>query len=211
MGMESQLKNAIQLGDEDSAKTILDDLFRENIDNRKLDAAMRSILLFDVVSTTVKALDEIHCARDEVQETIASIMERRDSCDRSMDAGDIAELVLMACRSCRNRTTDHTGKLLEEMVQFIDCHISDPNLSLQGAAASLSISEVHLSRVFSSRMGRPFREYIEESRMCRAKEMLQTTQLPIKEIAFAVGYRSMNTFSRAFSRKNGSTASSFRS
>jgi transcriptional regulator GlxA family with amidase domain len=62
-------------------------------------------------------------------------------------------------------------------------------------------------------MGRPFREYIEESRMCRAKEMLQTTQLPIKEIAFAfaVGYRSMNTFSRAFSRKNGSTASSFRS
>jgi AraC-like DNA-binding protein len=46
--------------------------------------------------------------------------------------------------------------------------------------------------------------------MCRAEELLATTDLPVKEVAQRVGYRDASRFSKAFKRARGVTPSQSR-
>jgi AraC-like DNA-binding protein len=61
----------------------------------------------------------------------------------------------------------------------------------------------HLNRVFRKLMGKPFREKQLELRLARAKELLATTQLRIRQVALESGFQSPNLFNGMFKRQIG--------
>ena len=59
-------------------------------------------------------------------------------------------------------------------------------------------SEAHFARSFKAAFGLPPHRYLLTCRIERAAAMLRDTDLPIADIAFATGWRSLGTFGRTF-------------
>ena len=60
------------------------------------------------------------------------------------------------------------------------------------------VSEAHFARSFKEAFGVPPHRYLLTRRIERASALLRDTDLPISEIAFRTGYKSLGTFGRTF-------------
>lgn len=69
---------------------------------------------------------------------------------------------------------------------------------LNDLAAYLGISDRHLRRAFVQELGVTPIEYLQSYRLLRAKELLTDTALPVTQVAFASGFRSLRRFNEVF-------------
>ena len=60
------------------------------------------------------------------------------------------------------------------------------------------VSEAHFARSFKDAFGLPPHRYLLTRRIERAKSLLRDTDVPIIDIAFQTGWRSLGTFGRTF-------------
>jgi AraC-like DNA-binding protein len=91
---------------------------------------------------------------------------------------------------------------LQDVLRFIEVHLSDSNLSTSMVARGCGISPRYLS--FLLRLnGTSFSELVWEQRLEKAKSWLSTSNprdISISEIAYGVGFKSPAHFSRMFKR-----------
>jgi AraC family transcriptional activator of tynA and feaB len=93
-------------------------------------------------------------------------------------------------------------KRLQDVLRFIDVHLSDPGLSTTMVAQSTGISPRYLSFLLKQN-GTPFSELVWDKRMKIASRWLASSDpgsISIAEIAFRVGFKSPAHFSRMFKR-----------
>ena len=91
---------------------------------------------------------------------------------------------------------------LQDVLRYIDLHLSDPSLSTSMVADACGISPRYLSFLLKQN-GTPFSELVWDKRMKIASRWLATskpTEISIAEIAFRVGFKSPAHFSRMFKR-----------
>lgn len=72
------------------------------------------------------------------------------------------------------------------------------------------ISEAHFARSFKEAFGVPPHRYLLTRRVERARSLLRDTDLTVTEIAFAVGWNSLGTFTRTFRDVTGDSPSQSR-
>lgn len=72
------------------------------------------------------------------------------------------------------------------------------------------VSEAHFARSFKEAFGVPPHRYLLTRRIERAVALLRDSELPITEIAFQTGWRSLGTFGRIFRDITGEKPSSIR-
>ena len=82
-------------------------------------------------------------------------------------------------------------------------------INLESVADRLALSPHRLSRLFVEETGRGFSDYLIDYRIQKAKELLGTGQVAVKEVSFSVGYQDPNYFSRLFKKATGLTPSEF--
>ncbi|MGH2531189.1 MAG: helix-turn-helix transcriptional regulator [Thermomicrobiales bacterium] len=83
-------------------------------------------------------------------------------------------------------------------------------LSLDDMAEIACLSPFHFSRVFRGCTGVPPGAFLSALRMERAKGLLLTTDAPITEVCYAVGYTSLGTFTSRFTHAVGVSPSHLR-
>ena len=98
---------------------------------------------------------------------------------------------------------------VQRAISFIDGHLDD-DLSLPQIAEALGISPHHFAHVFRTTVGVAPHQYVIRRRVERAKQLLQTTDLPIVEIALVVGCANQSHFSALFHRHTGLTPHAYR-
>lgn len=91
---------------------------------------------------------------------------------------------------------DHRVKMV---MRFIEEH-GDRQLSLNEIAQSINVSPWHLCRLFKMATGTSVNQYLLGLRMQKAKELLETTCLRVKEIMNQVGIRDESHFARTFKK-----------
>lgn len=77
-------------------------------------------------------------------------------------------------------------------------------------ASVSAVSEAHFARSFKDAFGLPPHRYLLMRRIERATALLRDTDLPITEIAFQTGWRSLGTFGRTFFDITGENPGTFR-
>ena len=87
---------------------------------------------------------------------------------------------------------------------------ADPVGNSEDWALTLNISNSHLQHLFKKATGVALGQALTEKRLQKAARLLATTNLRIKEIAFAVGYEHTSSFTRAFERRFAQTPRHFR-
>lgn len=97
------------------------------------------------------------------------------------------------------------------IIDFLDAHYCDQNMSLMMLANQFNMSIPYMSRFFLEHSGTNFVDYLSQKRMQRACELLRTTDEPVREIVEKVGYSNVSSFTRKFSELYDVTPGRFRS
>ena len=100
--------------------------------------------------------------------------------------------------------------ILKTVVDFIDSHYMEEDISLNTVANVANVSSNHFSALFSQNMGQTFIEYLTTLRMNKAKELLRCTGMRSSEIAGEIGYKDAHYFSYLFKKTQGMTPSDYR-
>ena len=89
-------------------------------------------------------------------------------------------------------------------------HASDETLGLKFLAAQLELSPNYLSRLFRDKTGERINEHITRVRIQNATDGLRTTQLSVKAIGAACGFKDTSYFCRVFRQIIGQTPQDYR-
>lgn len=94
-------------------------------------------------------------------------------------------------------------------LDFIEGNLSR-GITLTEIAAAAALSPYHFARAFKVSMGISPVRYLWRRRMDMAKVMMQTSRVPLVDIAFACGYSAQGTFTTAFKLATGITPAVWR-
>lgn len=94
--------------------------------------------------------------------------------------------------------------------QFVHSHIKE-NITLTAISEYLGLSSSYFSRMFSKETGQKFIDYVTEEKIQLAKELIQSSNKKIYEVAEVIGYENVYYFSRVFKKTTGMSPLEFRS
>ena len=125
-------------------------------------------------------------------------------------------LVLMAAKPrLRERAERSAGGLSgaarRRVLEFVDAHLDEAELSLPRLAAEAHLSEFHFARMFRASMGCTVHDWVAARRLDRARALLRESGLPLADIAAACGYASASHLSQRFKAGTGTTPGQYRS
>lgn len=114
------------------------------------------------------------------------------------------EAGVLAVQSERQLTT-----LVEKTREFVNNNFATP-FTREQIAAALGVSPTYVSRVFHRQTGMALWDYVNGFRIARACDLLQHSDMPVTEVAFAVGFNDPAYFSRVFRREIGKSPATYR-
>lgn len=208
--LQKRLINCVMNHDRSGMDDILNTLKEKNSRGTEMPSYISHLLVDSLISTllqinTLSGLpseqaQEIH---SKVTELMSMPIHQRFETIRSLYAS-VSDAIE------RNKSDSGKAQTIDDIAAYIEEHFADPDLSLTGVADLFHVSESYLSFTFKAQKGINFFSYIEDMRISKAKALLRQTSLKISEIAEQSGYASTNSFCRAFKRKTGISASSYR-
>lgn len=92
---------------------------------------------------------------------------------------------------------------------LVDARYAEP-LDVADLARTAGLSRAHFSREFKSAFGESPHAYLLTRRLERAAALLRSTDRSVIEICFAVGLRSVGSFTTSFTRAYGMTSTVYR-
>jgi AraC-like DNA-binding protein len=89
--------------------------------------------------------------------------------------------------------------IIDDITSFIKSCNGKP-VTVNEIAKKLSYSRSHISKEFKQQTGQSLKSYIDKTRLDKAKEMLLYSDFSISDIAFALGFKDVYSFSRFFKK-----------
>ena len=108
-------------------------------------------------------------------------------------------------------STELSKQASGQILNWLDEHLCDENLSLSYFAETFSLSESNMSRKIKALTGENFLSYVNQKRIEHACTLLKTTDLSVLHIARVSGYENDITFRRIFKKYMGITPGEYRS
>jgi AraC-like DNA-binding protein len=99
---------------------------------------------------------------------------------------------------------------ISQVVHYMEEHFSDPEISITALADSLELSTTRFSLSFKEKAGMSPLEYLTLLRVEHAKELLESSDLTIRDISTQVGYYDSGSFIRRFKQVTGETPLQYR-
>jgi two-component system response regulator YesN len=112
-------------------------------------------------------------------------------------------------RKIKDGKTKNGNHIINRAKSYIREHFRQ-ELSLEEISRILNISPQYFSRLFKEETGYNFIEYLTFVRIERSKQLMNSTDMTIKEICFSVGYTDPNYFSRLFKKNTGLSPTTYK-
>lgn len=98
---------------------------------------------------------------------------------------------------------------LARVKRFIEANY-DEDISLVQAARVAALGRCYFSSFFRKKVGINFRDWLAQVRVAKAMAMFEQQDYSVSEVAFAVGFGDLNTFTRAFKKVTNMTPSEYK-
>ncbi len=115
--------------------------------------------------------------------------------------------ILAMAKDCRTQTQKKVSQrsLMRELLEYIETHLSDPDLSPRSAAAELGISLRYVHKLFAEK-SMTFCSYVTSKRLDQIRKDLSTDAFrnePIYAVAVRWGFEDPSAFNRIFKERFG--------
>lgn len=205
---EQRLLARISAGDTSGIKNQLDiwleSLFagNENVDSIR-NIAFRTLVNARSIASEVK--------KDyENEPSFNNTFSLLGQCKNESDFSAFLEPQFIDCaRILSEKIENKQNPVISKAKEYIQIHLSE-EISLEQTAMYVKVSPYYLSKLFKDETGSTFIDYVTEKRLSKAKELLKSGDLSIKEVSFETGYSDQNYFSKIFRRKFGVTPTEYK-
>ncbi|SLN63629.1 helix-turn-helix domain-containing protein [Pseudooctadecabacter jejudonensis] len=100
-------------------------------------------------------------------------------------------------------------RVLSHINEFIDAKC-DTKISVQELADIANISAFHFSKVFKHTTGLPPHQYVIQHRLERVRDLLETSTLPLAQVAYEAGFSSQSHMNASFQQHFGASPGKYR-
>jgi AraC-like DNA-binding protein len=83
-------------------------------------------------------------------------------------------------------------------------------ITVDSMAAAAGLSRAHFSREFKRTFGEPPNKYLMARRLERASALLRNTDWPVNEVCLSIGFKSVGSFTTAFTKHFGMPPARYR-
>lgn len=136
--------------------------------------------------------------------------------DEILTINDFDELRIW-CRNTVEKAAAHmnsyreynTGSLVGKAKEYIKTGYSR-QITLEDVSRDINVSPQYLSKLFKEEAGTNFIDYLTCIRIRNGKQLLEESELSIKEISYKIGYSDPNYFSRLFKKIEGVTPTEYK-
>lgn len=133
-----------------------------------------------------------------------------EGCTNSEQLNSLSnEMIHKYCILVQNHTLADYSSVIQQCINYIEFHYTE-NLTLDVITHELNVSKCYLSNLFKKEVGITITDFIHKTQLHHALKLLNTTHLPIHDIAVQCGFDDINYFSRVFKKYQGQTPSSYR-
>ena len=219
---EVQLISGLRKGDYTACELALNEIKILN-EERNLNSEAMFILFQNMISTIYRAYESLSfdnkIIKDEKNEDKLFIKEQNEYLNRIKKVDhppgnqlfeQILELYHYICELNTKNQKVKNERIITQVIQYINDHHSDSNLSLDVISQRFNVSYYYLSRMFSDVANRSFYDTLNKCRIQHAVNLLTETNNSVQEIANEVGYTNDNTFFRAFRKEMGTSPKKYR-
>lgn len=197
--LEDAMLEAVAAGNTAQALQLHYAFNQHRIESRSQDALRdRKNLLFVLNTLLRKAVQKgaVHPVHIDACSRRFAIQIEQAASFRQLD--DLSnQMIRRYCLLVQNYSMQKYSPLVQYCLNTIDLHFQEP-LSLHTLANSCSVSASYLSGLFRKETGNTVTQYIHLVRVRHSLMLLNTTRLPVQEIAAACGFQDVNYFTRVF-------------
>jgi len=118
----------------------------------------------------------------------------------SMIHNKVSRLIDEVCNNIARVRNERSTSVEDDIVDYINQNLYDPSMSLSQVADKFQKSSAYISTVFKNMTGSNYSDYVNQTRIIRATELLSQGDMSIEEVCHAVGYVSLSTFRRNFNK-----------
>ncbi|MHA7964113.1 helix-turn-helix domain-containing protein [Paenibacillus sp. CAU 1782] len=208
--IENELLDAIRLADKEKAKELVR-TFMQAVFAAELAPHEYQIPLARLLNNLLIVMQESGISQTQLHPSGVSLLEEL------LDIRTAAEIedwfwtmaVYPLVRIFKDRQTEQYHNLSEQIIDLIQrCY--DTDLTLEECAQRLHYNANYLSSVFRKETGHSFSEYLTMYRFQMARKWLETSEIPIKDIAAKLCYTNPQNFIRSFRKQEGITPGQYR-
>ncbi len=199
-----QLRNCDGLKAQKTLGTLLDDITDKNIP-RFFAQSIISDIFNMLLKTAIEMKIDLKLITGDIPD-IFSLYEMRSMEDVSMILNSIFNN-LFKYMPVQN---SNEGLLFNRALAYIEGKYTSYEFSLENMSKHLAITVPYLSKVFKENVGVTISDYVWELRLEKAKTLLKSSNLPMKDIVESIGYIDISSFSRKFKEGAGMSPGAYR-
>ena len=117
---------------------------------------------------------------------------------------------ILPLEPCPHHAAEDQTDLVQDVTRVLSENYSDAGLDLRQVAGKLSVSPTRLSWILNRQVNISFRQMLRQIRIEKAKRLLATHRLSVKEVARRVGFSDSHYFSRTFKELTGSNPTQYK-
>lgn len=207
---EKMLINNLKVGQQKEVDIVIDELFQEIIEHKSYSYTYVQQVFIRIISLIIELI--INMGLD-VEEVFGDKYNLYEEFSDKETIQDMKVWLTKICHICVyeidkiNHSKSH--KHIEKILEFIDMNLSH-NISLNDIADFIGLNPSYVSKIFKDHIGKNYVDYLNRSRIEKAKQLLINTKLAVKEVGFRVGFNSVQTFTRTFKKYEKITPGKFR-
>lgn len=181
----------------------------EQMDEQKLPDFFVLYITINITNSILKILVEMNIKYDLIMAKHLEIMSICNQLNVLKNKSVLIQLLSDICMIINHQYTKEV-ETKNKMTDYLKEHYADIDFSVNSMAEKFKISSAYLSHIFKEKVGFNISNYIWNLRINKAKQLLEETDIPIKQIIIQIGFYSPSSFTRKFKEKFNMTPSEYR-
>ncbi len=207
---EKQLLNIIRSGQKEHIEELIDNITSEITTNKNISRTYAQQVFMRILNSIVESMIDLDIDLKEAfgeGEGLYEQLESKETLDE-INAW-LKDISIMVIDRIAEKNSSKSESNVDRIKEYIDNNLSK-DISLNDLADHVNLTPAYVSKIFKETLGKNYIDYLNGSRIDRAKQLLKDTRMTVKEIGFKVGFNNVQTFFRTFKRYEGITPGQFR-
>lgn len=206
---EAQIVDAIRRNDAEGLK----DRYKQFVNDLPSDEEDARMYLLQLAIRAHLYVRETYGANEKLNASYQAFYRRLFTVSNNTGAEVLHNLIAQTIKArvayCRENSANNFSSYIQQAVEYIDIHYGVETLTITDVAAAVYLNPVYFGRMFKQSMGIPFRRYLMNVRMEKAKQLLLQEKYGILEIGEMVGIENPSYFTQLFKKYTGMVPSEY--
>lgn len=208
---EQQIINCIKAGDFQNVRLVIADVYKKNFLDKELSPQNAKCLIFNLVSTILKTINDLTTiSSDEFSDELNRIQELINNKNVNKVKDELEDILKVICNKINSNKKNKSSCIKSKVDEYIINNYKDENLSISAIADYFNMHPSYISKLYKAQSEDGILDQINRVRIEKSKQVMKEQKINLEDVAKAIGYSNVRTFTRAFMKIEGITPGKYK-